>query len=138
MAVFQKFHCLPEHLAEKVHNLGADSLKVVLTDTAPNAATDTVLADIADLSTGGGYTAGGAAVTVTSSAQSGGTYALVGDDLVFTAAGGTIGPFRYPTLYNDTAANDELIGYWDYGSSITLQDGETFTLDFGASILTLA
>jgi hypothetical protein len=137
MAAFTKFHCLPEHLAEKVHNLGSDTLKVVLTDVAPVAATNTVLTDITDLATGGGYTAGGSAVTVTSSAQSGGVYSLAGNDLVFTASGGTIGPFSYAVLYNDTATNDELIGYWPYGSSITLADGETFTLNFGASILTL-
>ncbi len=137
MAAFVKFHCLPEDLAEKKHNLGSDSLRVMLTNTAPDAATNTVKTDITDLTTGGGYTAGGAAVTITSSAQSGGIYSLVGDDKVFTASGGTIGPFRYSVLYNDTSATDALIGYWDYGSSITLQDVETFTLDFGASILTL-
>jgi hypothetical protein len=52
---------------------------------------------------------------------------------VFTAASGTIGPFRYATLYNDTSTNDQLIGFWDYGSSITLQDTETFTVDFDAT-----
>jgi len=68
-------------------------------------------------------------VTITSSAQSGGTYKLIGSDVVTTAAGGSIGPFRYIVLYNDTAASDDLIGYWDYGSAITLADTEAFTLD---------
>ena len=124
-------------MAEKVHNLGADSLKIMLTNSAP-VATNTVKANLTDISAGNGYSAGGSAITITASSQTSGTYSLVGNDLVFTASGGSIGPFRYATMYNDTATNKELIGWWDYGSSITLADGETFTVDFGASILTLA
>jgi membrane-bound ClpP family serine protease len=99
-----------------------------------------VRADSAELAAGGGYTSGGNTITITSSAQSAGTYSLVGNDVVFTASGGTIGPFRYTIIYNDTPTSpaDPLIGWWDYGSSITLNDGETFTVDYGASILTLA
>lgn len=127
-----------EAVAEKKHNLGADTLKILLALSAPSASLDAVKADLTDeLGTGNGYTSGGSAVTITSSAQSGGTYSLVGNDLVFTASGGSIGPFRYAVLYNDTAANDELIGYWDYGSNLTLADTETLTVDFGASILTI-
>lgn len=139
MATFTKFNAFVEHLAEKVHNLGADTLKVMLTNSAPSAS-NTVKADLTEISAGNGYTAGGSAVTITSSAQSAGTYSLVGNDVVFTASGGSIGPFRYAVLYNDTPTSpaDPLIGWWDYGSSITLADGETFTVDFGASILTLA
>jgi hypothetical protein len=139
MAAFVKFQSFVEALAEKAHNLGSDTLKILLADDAPSAANDAVRADLtSELGGGNGYTAAGHAITVTASAQSGGTYSLVANDLVFTASGGTIGPFRYAVLYNDTATNDELIGYWDYGSSITLQDGETFTVDFGASVLTIA
>lgn len=134
MASFNKFQAFVEQLAEKGHNLGADALKILLSNDAPDAANDALKADLtSELGTGGGYTSGGSAVTITSSAQSGGTYKLVGDDLVFTASGGTIGPFRYAVLYNDTSTGDMLIGWWDYGSSITLNDGETFTVDLSAA-----
>ena len=131
MAAYNKFNATVEHLAEKVHNLGSDTLKIMLSNTAP-AAANSVKADITDISAGSGYTAGGSALTVTSSAQSAGVYKLVADDLVFTAAGGSIGPFRYVVLYNDTASNKELLGWWDYGSSLTLNDGESLTVDVSA------
>ena len=152
MAAFNKFNCFVEDLAEKVHNLGADSLKVMLTNTSPNAA-DTVfdtLTDLRleaasnalDLTTGGGYTAGGTAASITSSAQSGGTYKLVLGDVVFTATTG-FGPFRYAVLYNNTAgaaATRPLIGWWDYGSAVTLLALETFTWDADPTngVLTIA
>ena len=132
MATFNKFNSFVEALAEKVHNLGADTLKVMLTNSAP-AAGNSVKADITEISAGNGYTAGGASVTISSSAQTSGTYKLTLADVVITASGGSIGPFRYIVLYNDTATNDELIGYYDYGSSISLAAGETFTVDFDAS-----
>ena len=141
MASAVKFQAFVEHVAEKVHNLGADTLKILLSNDAPSASADAVKADLtSELGTANGYTSGGSAVTITASAQSAGTYALQGSDLVFTASGGTIGPFRYAVLYNDTPTSpaDPLIQYWDYGSGITLQDGETFTVDFGTNILTLA
>jgi hypothetical protein len=140
MASFNKFNSFVEALAEKKHDLGADTLKVLLTNTAP-VATNAVKADLTEISAGNGYTAGGATAAVTSSAQTSGTYKLVlGDPATWTASGGTIGPLRYAVLYNDTAANDELIGWWDYGSSITLADGELFAIDFDATtgVLTLA
>jgi hypothetical protein len=128
MATFNKFHSFVEALAEKVHNLGADTLRVALTNTAP-VATNTVLANITQIANGNGYTTGGTTANLTSSAQTSGLYRLVLADVVFTATG-SMGPFRYAVLYNDTATNDELIGWWDYGSSITLASGETFTVDF--------
>lgn len=138
MATFTKFNSFVEAVAEKVHNLGSDTLKVMLTNSAP-AASNTVKADITEISAGNGYTAGGTQASQTSSAQSSGVYKLVCSDVVFTASGGSIGPFRYAVLYNDTAASDELIGYWDYGSAITLTTGGTFTVDFSATngVLTL-
>lgn len=140
MAAFNKFESFVEALAEKKHNLGSDTLKVMLTNTAPTAA-NAVKADITEIAAGNGYTAGGNTATVTSSAQTSGTYKLVlGDPATWTASGGSIGPFRYAVLYNDTATSKELIGYWDYGSSLTLASGESFAVDFDPTtgVLTLA
>ena len=140
MAAFNKFNSFVEALAEKVHNLGSDTLKVMLTNTAP-VATNSVKTDLTEISAGNGYTAGGNTAAVTSSAQTSGTYKLVlGDPTTWTATGGSLGPFRYAVLYNDTATNKELIGWWDYGSSITLASGESFSVDFDPTtgVLTLA
>lgn len=139
MAAGVKFEAFTEHMAEKVHNLDTDTLKVYLSNTAPNVATHTVKADIAEISAGNGYTAGGVDTQNTTS-RSGGTTSIVGVDFVITAAGGSIGPFRYAILYNDTPTSpaDPLIQYWDYGSAITLADGETLTVDFGTSMFTVA
>lgn len=130
MATLTKFYSFVEAIHEKVHNLGSDTLKVLLTNTAPSLS-NTVKADISgELSTANGYTAGGATITVTSSAQSSGLYTLIASDVTWTASGGSIGPFRYAVIYNDTATNDELIGYIDYGYSVTVSSGQTFTIDF--------
>lgn len=140
MAAFNKFQAFVENVAEKVHNLGADTLKVMLTNTAP-VATNSVKADLTEISAGNGYTAGGAAASISSSAQASGTYKLVLADVVFTASG-AVGPFRYAVLYNDTPTSpaDPLIGWWDYGSSISLANGETLTVDFDGTngVLTIA
>jgi len=135
MAAFNKFQSFVEKLAEKVHNLGSDTLTIALTNSAP-VATNNQLTDITQIS----YTNCSArTITITSSAQTSGTYKLILADLILTASGGTVGPFRYIVIYNDTAANDELIGWYDYGSALTLQDGETFTIDFDGTngVLTL-
>ena len=141
MATFNKFQAWTEHVTEGVHDHSADTLKVLLTNTAP-VATNSVKADLTEISAGNGYTAGGTQATVSSSAQTSGTYKLVLADVVFTASGGTIGPFQYAVLYNDTPTSpaDPLIGWWDYGSARTLQSGESFTVDFNAStgVFTLA
>lgn len=111
----------------------------MLVNTAP-AVTNGVKTDLTEISSGNGYAAGGTAATISSSAQTSGTYKLVLADVVFTASGGSIGPFRYAVLYDDTATSDQLIGFWDYGSSVTLSDTETFTIDFSAvdGVLSLA
>lgn len=128
MASFNKINAFSENIAEKVHNLGSDVLKVALTNSAP-VATNTVLANITEIS----YTNCSArTLTASASSQSSGTYKLVITDLVLSATG-TVGPFRYVVIYNDTATNDELIGWYDYGSSITLASGDTLTLDFDAT-----
>lgn len=147
MAAFNKFNCFVEDVAEKKHDLGADTLKVFLTNTAPNASTHTAYDGTtgttgpAEITAGNGYTAGGNSCATSSSAQSAGTYKLVrADPATWTAAGGSIGPFRYAVMYNDTSVGKQLIGWWDYGSSITLAAGETFTADLDATngVLTIA
>lgn len=141
MATYVKYNIFVEDLANKIHDIfgTTDTFKVALTNAAPNVATHAVRADITELSTANGYTSGGVDID-NDSTRTGGTVTVTAVDKVFTASGGTIGPFRYAVLYNDTPTSpaDPLIAYWDYGSSITLQDAETFTLDFGASLMTLA
>jgi hypothetical protein len=141
MASYNKFNQFVEDVAEKVHNLGADTLKIMLTNTAP-VATNSVKGNLTEITAQNGYSAGGTAATISSSAQSSGTYKLVLADVVFTASGGSFGPLRYATLYNDTPTSpaDPLIGWWDYGSSITVLTGETFTWDADGStgVLTIA
>ena len=137
MASFVKFHQFVEDLGLGVHNLNTDALKIYLSNTAPDQTLDTVKADLVEITNQNGYTA---PVDVTGVwSESGGTATLAGTDIVVTATG-AVGPFQYAVLYNDTPTSpaDPLIGYWDYGSAITLANGETFTVDFGASILTLA
>ena len=135
MATYNKFNCFVGDLGLQVHNLNTDTLKVYLTNSAP-AAANTVFGTPAEISAGNGYTAGGTDAQIAYS-QAAGTGTATGVDVVFTASGGSIGPFRYAVLYNDTAATTALIAWWDYGSSITLNDTETFTVDFGASVFTI-
>lgn len=142
MATFNKFQGFVENIAEKIHDLGADNLKVMLTNTVP-VNTNTVKANITEISAGNGYAAGGTTATLTTSTQTTGTYKLVLADVVFTASGGSIGPFRYAVLYNSTATTPllgPLIGWWDYGAAITLATGESITVDFSPStgVLTIA
>lgn len=138
MATFVKFNAFVEHIAEKVHNLGADTLKIYFTNNAPDVAADAVKADLVGIAATNGYAE--LTLTVTASSQSGGVYSLVANDpAVTTASGGAIPQFRYAVLYNDTPTSpaDPLIGYWDYGSAVDVAVGETFTVDLGASVLTL-
>ncbi len=138
-----KYEQFVEDLAQKVHDLfgtagsGADTLKVMLSNAAPNVATHAVRADVTELTTANGYTSGGSSIANVGT-RSGGTLTIVATDVVFTASG-AVGPFRYAIIYNDTPTSpaDPLIGYYDYTSSVTLANGETFTVDFGASLLTI-
>lgn len=134
MAAGNKFNAFVENLAEKVHNLGADTLKFMLTNSAPTAS-NSVRGDLTEISAGFGYSSGGTQATISASAQTAGVYKLTLADVVFTASGGSIGPFRYVVLYNDTPTSpaDPLIAWYDYGSSITLADTETFTVDCDAT-----
>lgn len=141
MAAAVKFEAFSEHLAEGVHNLDTGTIKILLSNDAPSAAADAVKADLtSELGAGNGYTAGGED-TQNATSRTAGTTTVTAVDVVWTAAGGAIGPFRYFVAYNDTPTSpaDPLIEYWDYGSSITLAAGETFTADFGASgLMTIA
>jgi hypothetical protein len=139
MATFNKFNSFVEALAEKVHKLDTEVLKVALSNSAP-VATNTVLASITQIANGNGYTTGGAQASQVSSQQTSGTYKLVLNDVTFTATPGSIGPFQYVVLYNDTATNDELIGWYDYGTALTVTAGNSFTVDFDATngVLTIA
>lgn len=130
---YTKFQSFVEKESEKSFNLGSDTLKLALTNSAPNAATNTVLADITQIAAGNGYTTGGTAVTVTTSAQSGGTYTLAANAVTFTASGGSMATFQYYVLYDDTATNDELIAYWDRGSTLTLGNGESVIFKFNSA-----
>lgn len=126
MATFNKFNAFVADLANKVHNLGSDQLELALSNTAP-AAANAVLADITEIS----YTnLSSRLVTTSSSSQTSGLYKLILANLVLTASG-AVATFRYVILYNSTPTNKNLIGWYDYGAAITLQNsGETFTTDF--------
>jgi hypothetical protein len=139
MATFTKFLSFVEAVAEKKHDLGSNVLKVALTNSAP-VNTNTQLSNITQISGTNGYTTGGTAATIVTSAQTSGTYKLVLDDVTFTASGGSIGPFQYVVLYNDTATNDELIAFWDIGSPVTIDSTDSFVVDFSATngVLTIA
>jgi hypothetical protein len=128
MAAFNKFQSFTKDVAEGKINLASDQLKVALTNVAP-VATNAVLADLTEIS----YTnASTRNITTSSSTQSGGVYKLTVADLVITASGGSVGPFRYVAVYDDTPTSPAkpLIGWYDYGSSTTINAGETFTTDF--------
>ena len=130
MATYIKFNSFVEALAEKVHNLGSDTLKIALCAAGtPPVAGNAVLADLTQIS----YTNLSArTLTVVSSSQTSGTYKLVLDDLTLTVSGGPVSAFQYIVIYNDSATNKELIGFYDYGSSVVLADGDQFILDFSA------
>ena len=138
-STFNKFNAFVADVANKVHNLGSDSLKIMLTNTLP-VATNAVKTDITEIAAGNGYTAGGNACTLTSSTQTAGLYKLIlQTPATWTAAGGSIATFRYAVLYNSTTGSGNLIGWWDYGSSISPAVGETFqaVLDGTTGVLQL-
>ena len=138
MATFNKIN---DFVVNAVHNmdLESDQIVVALSNTAPSAeGTDPttdgngILGNVTEVSYTNCSTRN---VTTTSSTQASGTYKLVLTDITLTASGGYVGPFRYVYIFNDTVATpaDPLIGYYDYGLSLTLNDGDSFTLDFSAA-----
>jgi hypothetical protein len=139
MATYNKFQQFSEDLGKGVHQLHAagHTLKVYLSNAAPSASADAVKADLAEITNENGYTA---PVDIQNDyTETGGTGTLTGVDVVITASGGTVGPFQYAVIFNDdpTSPADPVVCWWDYGSAVTLQDGEDFKVDFGASILTV-
>lgn len=137
MAVFNKFESFVGRIGLGEDNLNTDTLKVALTNVAP-VATQTDFDPVtnhAAPAAANGYPAGGADIQ-NGYSEAGGVGTLSAVDVVFTAAGGQIGPFRYAVVYNDTHGTDGLVGWYDYGSSITLNDTESFTVDF-TDLLTL-
>lgn len=127
---WNKFQDFSDQLIRGVHDFDAHTFKVALTNAAP-VATNTILADITQITATGGYAAGGNATTVTV-AEAAGTTTVSGTEVVFTGTGSGFGPFRYAVLYNDSATSpaDALISWFDYGSSISVGDTETFTVKF--------
>jgi hypothetical protein len=136
MATYNKFQCFVEDLAEKKHNLASDTLKVAFSNAsnAPSASADAVLADISTIDA---TNLGDVTLTVSSSGQSAGTYKLVVADKTLTASG-AVPAFRYVIIYNDSATNKEVICFFDYGSEVTLASGDTFKLEFGTELFSLA
>ena len=134
MAAFNKFNAWAENMVE-VAQLGTDQFVVALTNTLPTAA-NSVLTDITQIT----YTnLSSRNITTASSSQTAGTQTLVLNDLTMTASG-AVGPFRYVVIYDDTPTSpaDPLVGWYDYGSSISLATGETFTVDFTAAAISLS
>lgn len=131
-SAWNKFNDFSEQLVRGVHDFDADTFKVVLVpDTDPPVAADVDLSTITQVANGGGYTTGGETTTITISETSG-TTTVSGTEIVWTGTGSGFGPFRYAVLYNDSSTSpaDALIAWFDYGSSISVGAGETFTLKF--------
>jgi hypothetical protein len=138
MASFVKINDFVANAVENM-DLESDQLAIALSNTAPGsessnptADTNGILGNVTQISYSNLSSRN---LTTTSSGQSGGVYKLVLADLTLTASGGSVAAFRYIYIYNDTVTSpaDPLIGYYDYGSSLTLNDGDTFTIDFSPS-----
>ena len=136
MATYNKFQCFVEDICEKKHDLGSDTLKVAFS-SASNAPSASAHVKLADITTIVATNLGDLSLSVSSSSQTSGTYKLVVADKTLTASG-AVPAFRYVIIYNDTAANDPLICWYDYGSEVTLASGDTFKLDFGTELFSLA
>ena len=136
MANYNKFQCFVEDLAEGKHNLASDTLKVAFSsaDNAPSASLDKKLADITTIAS---PAVDSVTLSVSSSGLDGGVYKLVLNDLTMTASA-DVGPFQYVIIYNDTATDDPLIAWYDYGSEVTLHANDTFKLDFGLQLFSLS
>ena len=140
---FNKYQTFVTDMAAGTHvnclNADTDTIYIALSNTAPNAATHTVLANASEIADGNGYTTESAGLDTANAATTAtGTITVAGTDVVITASGGNIAQFRYVILYNGTPAGNPLIGWWDNGSAVDLADGQSFTVDFGASMFTVS
>lgn len=141
MAAFNKFNAFLEDVFEGVHDFSADTFKVYLTNTAPNASTQSVKANLAEISAGGGYVSGGFTVTVSSSALNGSQYeAVIDDETPLFTATNTVAQWQYVVLYNSstTAKTDPLIGWYDFGSAVDLTTDDVLNIDFASPTFTFA
>ncbi|MFW5902604.1 MAG: hypothetical protein ACOCTT_01815 [archaeon] len=133
MASYNKVNDFVLDLGLEIHDFDSDTLKVALSDTAPGDETDNPTADgngeLSNVTEIDYSNCSSRELTVSDWSVSSGTAKLTIDDLTLTASGGSVGPFRYVYIYNDSASNDELIAYFDYGNSVTLNDGDSFELD---------
>lgn len=138
MASYVKFYQFTKDLIDGVHDFDLHTFKVLLTNTTPTQSM-VYTTEVTEVGSGNGYTTGGNSTTITTSTNGTGTAKATGTDpATWTASGGTIGPFRYAVFYNvnttgDSPMDNPLIAYWDYGSAVTLQIGETFTVDLDAA-----
>ena len=139
MAAYNKFFDFSEQLVRGTHNFASNVFKVYLTNDTPSQSADAVKADLPEISAGNGYP--GTNTTTITISETSGTTTVSGTQVSWTATG-SVGPFRYAVLYNDTSASDNLVAWWDYGSSVTLANGESFTVKFSGTdpgaIFTLA
>lgn len=138
MAAFNKFECFVGDLAiGKDIDLNVDQLECYLASDAPSASADSIKTDLAEITIENGYT--GPEDTTNTASETAGVLSCIGQDIVITASGGTVGPFQYTVLFDTTPTDplDPLTGWWDYGSAVTLQNNETFTINFGTEMFTI-
>lgn len=131
MATYNKFSQFVEDLCKKVHNVDSDTLKIMLVNSPAPIASNSIKSSLTEISAANGYVAGGNTAVFSSGVQTSGTFKLIVADVTFTASGGSFGPFQYACLYNDTPTSPAkpLIAWWDYGTSITVTNGNSFTVD---------
>lgn len=130
MAAYNKFNDFVDQQLIGTHDWDSNAFKIMLVNSPAPVATNTVKANLTEIAAGNGYTAGGTATTITVTESPPGTAVVQGTQVAFTASGGSIGPFQYAVLYNDTAASKNLVAWWDYGSAVTLNTGDSFTVKF--------
>lgn len=141
MATYTKYETFIENLMNKLIDAfgTTDTWKAIIHTDAPTVATDNSVSDLTQISGANGYTTGGENITYNST-RSGATVTATAVDVVWTASGGNLGNSttgRYVSIYDDTSAGDNLLCSYDYGATFTVATGETFTIDFGASLLTM-